>query len=204
MGSLNFSRGSNLEAAQLNELATLMRDVLKSRMVSGRGVRLAMMPDGVLPRVAISSVSSTQYNFQVSTEEADSGAVRVRIGFGTVDGVEPVIGTRRISEEDADGDTPYLTVMPEDFARRGYVERSMIYLKYSLSNPDGRVIKVEPIASPMKPNGIPWVWNRLLAILTRDDQESPAAISQQLFFNQRFLLTNIRGGYGTPWPWASP
>jgi len=202
--NLTFSAGSYLEAGQLNELASLMRDVIKSRMISGRGVHLAQMPDGVLPRVAIASVTSSDYNFRVTTEEGDGGQVLVRFGFGTVEGIEPVIGKVPISEEDANGEVPFLTVTSEDFAPRGNGERSLLYLRYSLSNPDGNVIKVEPFASPKKPVGIPWVWNRLLAILTREDSESPSNVSQQLFFNQGFFMTGIRGGYGTPWPRALP
>jgi hypothetical protein len=200
----NFSSGSYLEARQLVELSELMRDVLKSRMVSGRGVHLAHMPDGVMPRVAVATVTGIQHNFQVRLEEDEEGKIRVRVAFGLVEGIEPVIGDRRISEPDENGEVPYLTVSPGDFAPRGNCERALIYLRYTLSSPSGAVSKVEPVASSRKPEGKPWIWHRLLAILIRKDKDSPATVSQQLFFNQGFTLTNIKGGYGTPWPRSQP
>lgn len=118
------------------------------------------------------------------------GQLAVQIERGLIGGVEPVIGTQRISEK-VNGRLPSLAVRDEDFDAEG---QCRLYLRVDL-DPGFRIAKVAPVASAVKLGDGPWFGHELLGILVRAGRGTPRYVRFS-FSNKKHIAVLRRNASG--------
>ncbi len=176
----------------------LVREVFRKTLRRGGGVRLKEYPSQTMVGFSGSVPTVIDYRFRVEVGGSD-----VRVGFGLVAGHEPRIEVEGkavpISKvDDETGETPALTLQPEDFARG----RALLFAKVNLSR--GWAIEtVDIVARPEVPAPEPWTGYKLIAVLRQDAALTITAL-QMVYFNLNHGTSLRRtSGLAKHWFWAT-
>lgn len=189
---LRVQRGQRIAAAHHNGLVDFAQRIEIARgSVPGR-----REPGGFTPFIEATATIAPRHDFRLSVEEGDEpGELRASWTPGHVGGIVPQIGELHLDETDDDGNPPALIVRADVWQPYGRGERCLLMFRYELAR-DFSVQKVMPVALPKAPDREPWIWHRLVAILTR--REGQLRVWPMIFFSQQFDVADPRptsGGF---------
>lgn len=160
-GEVVCDKDGRLTAAFTRKWNTFVRSIEGIGKPSGRGIRRRELSDQVIVSFDVRATVRESIAFKISTTTSDD-ATLVRVGFGLVGGLEPMIDGRGISEEDEAGELPALKVKEADFNKQG---RCRLYFKVVL-NKDWSRKEVTVVASAELPTAEPYTGFKLLGLLT--------------------------------------
>src|SRR5687767_13169331 len=127
-------------------------------IISGPGVRQRRTPFGTHISFEADNGGSFSSSFFRATVRKSQGVWQVRFATGFIGGVKPTIEGQPIDRKGADGKYPALVVNESDFdPDEGIVG---IYFRVEVDN-DFAIVKVEPIATAVKPRKEPWIAHKL-------------------------------------------
>ena len=185
---------------QMQKLQTLAdRTTIQRGPIKGR-----RMSDGFTPKVKVKATAAVTSTFFVTIESADNDNYDVTFTPGDVAGIPANINGTDLDDVDDSGNSPVLTVTPDNFTAHGNIQRALIMCRYDLDHETFAVLKATMFAAPKPPTQVPWVFNKLIAVLvkTADGTVTPW---QRVFFSQYFLVANAapaQGGF-TPLPYVA-
>jgi hypothetical protein len=153
----------------------LVRALFQRTWKPGRNVRLLKTPGHTVVSYVAHGSTVITHRFQVTAEPGEKSA-KVRFEPGWISGIEPVIGSKRLSEKDSADEYPALTVEAKDFENG----QSLLYARVT-SNNQWEDIGVEMVARAKVPKAEPWTGYKLIAFLigTVSDFE----VVQMVYFN---------------------
>jgi hypothetical protein len=186
---LRVQPGDEVKAEHHNGLVELAESLTWQR---GR-LRGRRLPDGFIPHIpAVTSATMVTHPWAVEIEEGKEGALSL------IDGVVPEIDGRPLDDFDEKGEPPRLQVAKDAWAKRGNGERSLLMLRYHLTQ-ELVVGGVAPVAVASVPPAADYVWHKLLGFLLRFGGE--VRYRPQCFFSQNFVaLAGRSAGRFQPLP----